>query len=92
VRHEGSFAGDSSSAAFDNIAGRDPTPEEAAQAAEQFRRLLDALNDEKLRAVALAKMEGCTNEEIAKRIKRSVPNVELKLKIIRTRWEKEMAR
>src|SRR5215831_2217195 len=30
VRHEGSFAGDSSAAAFDNIAGREPTPKEAA--------------------------------------------------------------
>ena len=91
VRHEGSVAGDSSAAAaFDNIAARELTPEEAAQVAEQFRRLLDALGEETLRAVAIAKMEGYTNEEIAKRINRSVPAVERKLNRIRKIWGKEI--
>jgi DNA-directed RNA polymerase specialized sigma24 family protein len=92
VRHEGSFAGDSSAAAFDNIAGREPTPEEAAQVAEQFRRLLDALGDETLRAVAIAYMEGYTNKEIAEWINRSVPAVERKLNRIRKIWGKETKR
>jgi DNA-directed RNA polymerase specialized sigma24 family protein len=92
VRHEGSLAGDSSdTATFDQLPSPEPTPELVAQFVDEFRRLLDALEDEMLRAVALAKMEGCTNKEIAQRIKRSVPTVERKLKIIRTIWEKEMA-
>jgi RNA polymerase sigma factor (sigma-70 family) len=89
VRHEGSVAGNSD-AAFADIAARELTPEKAAQVAEQFRRLLDALGEETLRAVAIAKMEGYTNEEIAKRINRSVPAVERKLNRIRKIWGKEI--
>jgi DNA-directed RNA polymerase specialized sigma24 family protein len=93
VRHEGSLAGDSSdTAAFEHLAAPEPTPAMVAQFIDECRRLLDALEDETLRAVALAKMEGCTNKEIAQRIKRSVPTVERKLKFIRTIWKKEMAR
>jgi DNA-directed RNA polymerase specialized sigma24 family protein len=92
VRHEGSLAGDSSvTAAFDHVASPEPTPELAAQFADECRRLLRALEDETLQAVAIAKMEGWTNKEIAQRIKRSVPTVERKLNIIRTNWEREMA-
>jgi RNA polymerase sigma factor (sigma-70 family) len=91
VRHEGSVAGDSSAAAFDNIAARELTPEEAAQVAEQFRRLLDVLGDATLRAVAIAKMEGCTNEEIAARLNRSEPTVVRKLNRIRKIWGKEIS-
>jgi DNA-directed RNA polymerase specialized sigma24 family protein len=93
VRHEGSLAGDSSvTAPFDHVAGLEPTPDEAARMAENCRRLLEALEDGKLRAVALAKMEGCTSEEIAKRLKCSVPTIERKLNRIRKIWGKEIAR
>ena len=93
VRHEGSLAGDSSvTAPFDHVAGPEPTPDEAARMAENCRRLLEALEDGKLRAVALAKMEGCTNEEIAARLKRSVPTVERKLARIRKISGEEMDR
>jgi hypothetical protein len=47
------------------ILGREPSPEFAAQVAEEFRRLLDALDDVTLRRVALRKMEGYTIKEIA---------------------------
>jgi RNA polymerase sigma factor (sigma-70 family) len=91
VRHEGSVASDSSAAAaFDNIAARELTPEEAAQVAEQCRHLLAALGDDKLRAVALAKMEGCTNKEIAEQLNVSEPTIERKLGRIRKIWEKEI--
>jgi RNA polymerase sigma factor (sigma-70 family) len=93
VRHEGSLAGDSSAtAAFDHVASPEPTPEDAARIADNCRRLLEALEDGKLRAVALAKMEGCTNEEIAERLKCSVPTVERKLQRIRKTWKKETVR
>jgi DNA-directed RNA polymerase specialized sigma24 family protein len=91
VRHEGSLAGEST-APFDKISSQEPTPEQAVLVAEQFRLLLDALKDETLQAVAVAKMEGYKNKEIAKQIKRTVPTVERKLNLIRTKWKKEMAR
>ena len=43
----------------------EPDPAFAAEVAEECRRLLDALQNEELRQIALRKMEGYTNEEIA---------------------------
>jgi DNA-directed RNA polymerase specialized sigma24 family protein len=91
VRHEGSVAGDST-AIFDKIAAPEPTPHQAAQFADECRQLLAALKDEKLRAIALAKMEGFTNEEIGKRQKCAVSTIERKLGRIRTIWGRETAR
>lgn len=45
------------------IASREPTPEFAALVAEEYRLLLKRLNDDKLQAVAIAKMEGHSNGE-----------------------------
>jgi DNA-binding CsgD family transcriptional regulator len=42
-----------------------------------------------LRDVAVWKMEGYTNEEIAGQLGRSVPTVERKLASIRKIWERE---
>jgi DNA-directed RNA polymerase specialized sigma24 family protein len=90
VRHEGSLGSDSTlTPALDRVAHPEPTPELAAQVAEEYRRLLDGLSDDTLRAVALAKMEGCTNKEIAERLKCSVPTIERKLGRIRKIWAKE---
>src|SRR5262249_33253675 len=44
-----------------------PTPEFAAELAEECRRRLEALGDDELRGVVADKMEGYTNEEIAAR-------------------------
>src|SRR4051812_34799139 len=52
----------------DEILGAEPSPELAAQMTEECRRLLDRLGDETLRAVALWKMEGYTNAEIAAKL------------------------
>ena len=71
--------------------GREPTPALAAQVAEECRRLLDGLEDAVLRAVAVAKMEGYSNAEIAERLGCSVASVERKLKRIRETWVQEEA-
>jgi DNA-directed RNA polymerase specialized sigma24 family protein len=81
-------------ALFAEMISREPSPEMVAQSAEECRRLLAELGDETLRQVALWKLEGYTNEEIAPRMcggeGRSLSTVELKLKMIRKRWEKEV--
>src|SRR5262245_56566284 len=93
VRHEGSLDGDSSlTPALERVAGPEPTPELAAQVADECRRLLDALGNEKLHTVAVAKMEGYTNKEIAERLELSEPTVERRLGRIRKIWGKEMDR
>jgi DNA-directed RNA polymerase specialized sigma24 family protein len=76
-------------AVFANLIGREPDPEFAAQVAEECRHLLKRLGDEELRAVAVWKMEGHTNAEIAAKLNRSPATVERKLRLIRSTWEKE---
>jgi RNA polymerase sigma factor (sigma-70 family) len=80
---------DGEGASFADLLGREPDPQFAAQTAEEARRLLAALADPRLQAVAVWKMEGRTNEEIATFLGRSVPTVERKLRLIRTLWEAE---
>jgi RNA polymerase sigma factor (sigma-70 family) len=71
------------------VVGDTPTPEFAAMMAEQCRRLLDQLRDPELQALALAKLEGYTNKEIAERLDCSVRRVERRLKLIRKKWTPE---
>jgi DNA-directed RNA polymerase specialized sigma24 family protein len=75
-----------------HVVGRVPTPAEVAEIIENCCRLLDSLNDKTLRDVALAKMEGYTNEELADRLELAVPTIERKLGRIRRIWGKEMVR
>jgi len=74
---------------LDGLPGPDPTPAFAATMAESVRRLL-AMLDDRLREVALLKLDGYTNAEIAKRIGRVVPTVELRLRMIRAKWKTEL--
>jgi DNA-directed RNA polymerase specialized sigma24 family protein len=73
----------------EELFGPEPTPELAAQVAEEYRRLLDRLGDETLRAVARWKMEGWTNREIAARLGCVDHTVERKLRSIRRLWSQE---
>jgi DNA-directed RNA polymerase specialized sigma24 family protein len=66
------------------VVGREPTPEFAAQVAEECERLLDGLDDPELKQIALAKMEGYTNDEIAERMGCVVRTVERKCRLIRS--------
>ena len=77
--------------AFDNIIGSGPTPQLAAEMAEQCHRLLELPRDEDLRSIALLKMEGYTNDEIADRLDCVRSTVQRKLNLIRCRWEQEVA-
>lgn len=72
------------------LAGSDPSPEIAAIVAEETQRLLGELEPE-LQRIALAKMEGYTNPEIAVRLQISVRTVERRLHLIRRIWEQELA-
>jgi DNA-directed RNA polymerase specialized sigma24 family protein len=78
-------------AAVEQIVGDEPTPEFAAQVAEEYRRLLDRLGDETLCRVAVWKMEGLTSDEIAERLDCSRRTVTLKVAAIRIIWSKESA-
>jgi RNA polymerase sigma factor (sigma-70 family) len=68
------------------IVGSEPTPEMAAQLAEQAERLLAQLPSPELVELALLKMEGFTNEELAKRWDKTERTVERKLHLFRQLW------
>jgi DNA-directed RNA polymerase specialized sigma24 family protein len=71
------------------IATSEPTPEFAAQIADEFGRLLTLLKEEKLRQIALLKMEGYSHAEIGARLGCAEKTVENKVRLIRMRWEED---
>jgi DNA-directed RNA polymerase specialized sigma24 family protein len=81
---------DAAGPSFAELIADEPDPQFAAEAAEEYRRLLAALGSPVLRSVAVWKMEGHTNEEIAAKLGRSLPTVERKLRLIRKLWEDEV--
>ena len=82
---------DTDGAGLDQVVGREPTPQFAAMVADECRRLLAALGDETLRRVALLRMEGYSDEEIAARVDCSLRTVSRKLALIRKAWLREGA-
>jgi DNA-directed RNA polymerase specialized sigma24 family protein len=86
----GLLLGNVSVPAVEEIIGAEPTPAFAAEVAEEYQRRLAQLGDADLQTVALAKLEGYTNEEIAARLGCALRSIERRLKLIRTIWEKEM--
>jgi DNA-directed RNA polymerase specialized sigma24 family protein len=71
---------------LDLIAGNEPTPEFAAMVAEEYERLLEVLNDERLRMVAISRMEGYTCDEIASQLGCARRTVARRLDLIRKTW------
>ena len=63
--------------------GAEPTPEFAAMVAEEYRRLLDRLDDDVLRRVAILRMEGHTIDEIAAQLGFARRTVARQLALIR---------
>jgi DNA-directed RNA polymerase specialized sigma24 family protein len=89
VQHTSALA-DEGGGELAEVIGREPAPEFAAAVAEECRRLLEGLGDAELRAVAVAKMEGHSNAEIADRLGVVERTVERKLRVIRGLWEQEV--
>ena len=76
---------------LEEVLSREPSPEFAAEVAEECQRLLRRLGDKELEAAALLRMEGYTVEEVAGQLGCAPRSVKRKLALIRTIWEKEMA-
>jgi len=81
---------DFDSDAVEKLLCKDPSPELAAELEEEYNRLLDRLGDPQLRTIALWKVEGQTNEEIARRLGCVERSVERKLLRVRMIWVDEM--
>jgi DNA-directed RNA polymerase specialized sigma24 family protein len=63
--------------------GSEPTPEFAAMIAEEYRHLLERLDDDVLRKVAVLRMEGHTSDEIAEKLGCARRTVARQLALIR---------
>jgi RNA polymerase sigma factor (sigma-70 family) len=68
-----------------------PCPATEALLTESVQALLATLPDKQLQEIALAKVEGFTNQEVAQKLGCSLATVERRLKMIRLIWEKELA-
>lgn len=79
--HEGS-----AEIGFDQIQNVAVTPETLLEMEEQFTLLLGRLPDPALRRIAICKMEGFTNDEIAEAQGVSPRTIERKLNLIRKFW------
>jgi DNA-directed RNA polymerase specialized sigma24 family protein len=86
IASESELVGDDGRALLDAIAGPEPSPEFAAELAEECRRRLDDLRDDSLRQVAVLRMEGYSNEEIAERMGLRLRSLSRKIELIRRTW------
>ena len=73
-------------AAVNQIVSREPSPEFAMEVAEQFQEMMHSLGDKELIQLATWKMEGYSNDEIARKLNRATRTVERKLQLIRKIW------
>ena len=71
---------------LEQVIGKEPTPELAATVADEVRRLLESLPNDSYRTIAVKKLEGYTNDEIAESQGCCTKNVEYKLRNIRATW------
>jgi DNA-directed RNA polymerase specialized sigma24 family protein len=85
---------DDAGSIFSHLIGGEPDPALVVEMAASCRRLLEMLPTAELRDIAVWKLEGYTNEEIAAKMNggkgRSVKAVERKLVLIRKIWTKEI--
>lgn len=76
---------------WDDVLGEEPSPELAAMVAEEFSRLLTMLRDDELQSIALLKMEGYTNHEVAEQLGCARRTVQRRLELIKLLWQQEIA-
>ena len=81
---------DSSSSDFDALESREPPPELMTLVDDQIDLLLNQLRTDVLRQVALFYLEGQDSESISKRLQLSQRTVQRKIKLIRSKWAKEL--
>lgn len=82
--------GQSSLWGLDQIAGDTPTPQFLESLCQAHEHLLSTLQDDVLRTIAVRRLEGYSNDEIADELGVTTRTVRRKLNIIRECWAKEI--
>ena len=72
------------------LLGDAPTPEFLTAIGEEHQRLLESLKNDTFRDIAIWKMEGYSNQEIAGMLGITVRSVERKIKLIREQWARRL--
>ena len=75
---------------FDAVLSAEPTPEFLVMVNEENERLLGLLRDDTQRQIAMLRMEGFNNQEIADRVGISLRSVVRKLGVINEVWSSEL--
>jgi DNA-directed RNA polymerase specialized sigma24 family protein len=66
---------------------REPSPDDVAAFNDSLTDALARLGDDRIREIAILKLEGHENAEIARRTNVSLSSVERKLRLIREKWQ-----
>ena len=90
VGESGLVHGDEIDEGMAQFLSSEPSPEAAAQFAEDYDRLFAKLDDPALQSVALRRLEGYTSEEIAAEFGTSRRTIDRKLTLIRLIWQEEL--
>jgi DNA-directed RNA polymerase specialized sigma24 family protein len=90
-RDTGTSAAVSAPASLDQVIGTEPDPEFAAACAEEFEHLMRLLDEPLLREIALKKLAGHSNPEIAADVGWSLRSIERKLALVRALWSEHFA-
>jgi DNA-directed RNA polymerase specialized sigma24 family protein len=85
----GSGEGGAADEGLASFLGDEPTPQEAAEFADEYERLFGRLDDPALRTIALRKLEGFSSEEIASELGVTSRTVDRKLRLVRALWESD---
>ncbi len=72
------------------VIGDEPTPEMVLMMTESFERLIAHLGDGQLREIAVGKMEGFSNAELAERLQCSERTIERRLHLIREKCQQQL--
>ncbi|QEG02289.1 RNA polymerase sigma factor RpoE [Stieleria maiorica] len=73
-----------------DVIGDEPTPEMVAMMAESLQRLLSHLGEGQMREIAVGKMEGFSNAELATRLNCSERTIERRLHLIRETCQQQL--
>lgn len=91
VRGESVFEKTGLTRGLDQIIDGTPTAEFAEQLNEEYQRLLDSLGDEMLSTIAIKRMEGYSDNDIADELGVAPRTVRRKLSLIRNKWDSEVS-
>ncbi len=86
----GSASNGNNEQAFAEVVGDEPTPEFCAMISEEFDSLLQSIHDPQLQELALGKMEGYSNDEMAERLGCSLRTIERRLRLIRVKCSERL--